>query len=151
MIRTYSQVIRAEKLIIGLLFKQGCILKKFKEVKKIFKTVGLSRYTSFFKIKVYKFVKNYQHLKHSTLSVHYLKNSSKNTRSVCKKGMNLCNFFLSFFLFFLFFFSLRNFFLYEKLWVWFMKNLLWVWKTLLLTYLKKYRYMFAFLKKMLSW
>ena len=116
MIRTYSQVIRAEKLIIGLLFKQGCILKKFKEVKNFFKTVGLSRYTSFFKIKVYKFVKNYQRLKHSTLSVHYLKNSSKNTRSVCKKGMNLCNFFLSFFLsFFLFFFhweifsSMKNF------------------------------------------
>ena len=54
-------------------FKQGYILKKFKNTEQFVETLGLSKCTIYFKTNLYKLIKKYPHLKNPHLSVHTLR------------------------------------------------------------------------------
>lgn len=65
--KQYEEVIATQiKKIIGLMFRQGVILKDFKETENIYETVGLSRSSIYSKINLYNFVKKYRRTQHST-------------------------------------------------------------------------------------
>ena len=82
-----------------MFFKQGHILKRFKDTEIFFETIGLNKSTIYVKINIHRLVKKYPRLRNLTLSSNYLKNNFKKIKFVCEKVvMNLwCNF-LSFFL-----------------------------------------------------
>ena len=93
--------------IIGLLFKQGSILKKSKDTE----TISMARFTIYFKINIYKFAKKYLCLKNSTLFAYYLRNSFKTINYL----IFFVNFWRIFFLTEKHFFPMRKFSLSEKL------------------------------------
>ena len=72
-IKQYEEIILTqEKKIVGLLIKQGYILKKFNDKEHFFETVGLSKSTIYFKINIYKFVKKYPvYIFHNLIFIHF--------------------------------------------------------------------------------
>lgn len=68
--KQYLQVKLIKKI---KLFKQGYILKTFKDTETFFKMLGLNRCTFYFKINIYQLSKKYPHLQYLTLFANYLK------------------------------------------------------------------------------
>ena len=89
--KQYGKVIMAEKQqTIEMFFKQGHILKRFKDTEIFFETIGLNKSTIYVKINIHRLVKKYPRLRNLTLSSNYLKNNFKKIKFVCEKVvMNL--------------------------------------------------------------
>ena len=89
-IRRFTEIIKTQnKKTIGCIAKQGQLFKKFKDTENFFDNVGKSRWTIYFKISLYEFLKKYALLKTSTLQSSYFKNNFKAIKVVCKENPTL--------------------------------------------------------------
>ena len=77
-----------KKKIIGLLYRQCYLLKKFKDTRSFWETLGISKSTIYFKMNLYSLMKKYRRLHNSALSSNYLKNNLKKIKS--KKSKKKC-------------------------------------------------------------
>lgn len=78
-----------KKKIIGLLYRQCYLLKKFKDTRSFWETLGISKSTIYFKMNLYSLIKKHRRLHNSALSSNYLENNFKNIKS--KKSKNSVN------------------------------------------------------------
>ena len=66
------------------------MLKKFEDKAGFIENAGLRRSTIYFKIGLYKRLKNFPALKNSSLSLHYFRNNLKLIKTVCKSNEEIC-------------------------------------------------------------
>lgn len=71
--------------IIGLVGKQGRILKTLNDPEQHFKGVALSKSTVYFKTNLYKFVSKCFVLRRSTMLSHYFHNNFRLIQAVCRQ------------------------------------------------------------------
>ena len=89
-IKHYDEVIRkGNKSTIRYGSIQAQMLKKFKGSKVLVKKIGDGRWTIYFKIGLYRFLKKYLALKSSSLLSHWLRNDFKMIKTVCKSNEEL--------------------------------------------------------------
>ena len=84
-IKSYEDIIKTNKKIIGLVAEQGQILKKIKKSDQFLETVHLSKSNIYFKNNVCKFATKYLLLKNSTLSSNYFENNFKMIKAVLQR------------------------------------------------------------------
>ena len=74
-IKHYDEIIKTgNKNTIRYESIEGQMLKKFKDTEGFVENIGIIRSTVYFKIGLYKFLKQYPALKNSSLSSHYVRN-----------------------------------------------------------------------------
>ena len=86
LINHYEEIIKTQnKRFMRYIYKQGEILKMFKETESFFYNAGQSRSGIYFKIGVYKLLKKTLVSKKLKLPSSYFRNNLKSMKSVCKK------------------------------------------------------------------
>ena len=83
LVKKYEDLLKgANRKIINIVWKQGELLKRFKDYDKFFNSVGLSRSSIYFKTSLYKFLCKFPVLKNLTLTSSCFESNFKNVCSI---------------------------------------------------------------------
>ena len=83
LVKKYEDLLKgANRKMINIVWKQGELLKRFKDYDKFFDSVGLSRSSIYFKTSLYKFLCKFPVLKNLTLTSSCFESNFKNVCSI---------------------------------------------------------------------
>ena len=89
-VNNIEKITRSNKSnILWLVYQQSQIYEKFKANENfigMIKELGISKFTTFFKISIAKFVNKYPRMKKSLISLHFLKNNFKIINEICHEN-----------------------------------------------------------------